>query len=470
VKPLPPGPRGRRLLGSLLEIRRDRLRFVSHAAREYGDIVFFRMGPIRRLYLLSHPDPIHHVLNGNPGNYVKGVGLEQARMVLGEGILTSEGELWAAQRENLHRFFGHNRLEAYAGLIVESAEEMIRRWHRTAGTGQPVDVGRETVRLTLDVLGRTLLGTNLNGLGDRLTPALDEVARWSMRRMAGILPLPVFVPTPQNLRCRRAVRDLEAIAGEILERRSKAPEKDDFLSALLMSQKRERGEEGRKLLRRELLSVLLAGHETTASALSWCCHLLATHPETQRLVREEVLRALPERTLPAAAALPRLPYTRMVLEETLRLYPPVWMITRRAIAEDTVCGYEVPAGSDMLISIYNLHRHPRLWDDPEEFRPERFAADQARGRPSGAYLPFGTGARACLGRGLSFLETVLAMALIVRAFELSPAPGQPVEPEPLLTLRPRNSLLQRLAPLRADGPAERSRNTAAFSHAPRARA
>ncbi|HET9225023.1 MAG TPA: cytochrome P450 [Thermoanaerobaculia bacterium] len=416
----PPGPRGHRLLGSLLDVRQDKLRFVSRATRDHGDIVLFRMGPARRLYLLSHPEPIHHVLHDNPGGYVKGIGLEQARILLGEGILTSEGDLWSGQRQNLLHLFVQDRLAGYAGVIAQAAERMTERWRASAESGEPVEVAGETVRLALEVLGGTLLGADLNGLGARLTPALDEVVRWSMRRMTAVLPLPVSVPTPANLRCRRAVRELEQVADEILARGGG----NGFLSAL--------GESDPERLRQEILSLVLAGHETTATTLSWCCHLLATHPEIQQNLREEVVRALP-------ADLPRLPYARMVVEEALRLYPPVWMITRRAVAEDRIGGYSIPAGSDILISVYTLHRHPDFWEAPEEFRPERFAT-----RPSQAYMPFGTGPRACLGRGFAFLEAILTLSLIVRSFELSPVPGKPPEAEPLLTLRPRNGLFLRL--------------------------
>lgn len=418
----PPGPRGHRLLGSLLEVRQDKLRFVARATREHGDLVLFRMGP-RRLYLLSHPGPIHHVLHENAAGYVKGIGLEQARILLGEGILTSEGERWSGQRQNLLHLFVHDRLEQYAGEIARAAERMTGRWHAAAQSGEPVEVAGEAVRLALDVLGRTLLGSDLNGLGERLTPALDEVVRWSMRRMSAVLPLPVSVPTPANLRCRRAVRELEQVADEILARGGG----NGFLSAL--------EESDPERLRQEILSLVLAGHETTATTLSWCCHLLATHPEIQRNLREEVVRAPP-------GDLPRLPYARMVVEEALRLYPPVWMITRRAVAEDRIGGYSIPAGSDILISVYTLHRHPDFWEAPEEFHPERFAA--SRTRPSQAYMPFGTGPRACLGRGFAFLEAILTLASIVRAFELSPFPGKTAEAEPLLTLRPRHGLFLRL--------------------------
>ncbi|MEO6195021.1 MAG: cytochrome P450 [Thermoanaerobaculia bacterium] len=444
VMSAPPGPRGHRLLGSLLDIRRDKLRFVSGAVREYGDLVCFRMGASRRLYLLNHPDFIRHVLQDNAGNYIKGSGLEQARLVLGEGILTSEGKLWAAQREHLQHLFIRRRLDLYADQIAQAGEEMIGNWREAARLGQPVDVGREAVRLALDVLGRTLLGTDLSGIEERLTPALDEVVRWSMRRMVAIVPSPLFAPTRGNLRCRRAVRELMAIVDEIVKRWMRAPREDGVL-AVLLADGIWSNEESRRLLREELFSLLLAGHETTATALSWCCHLLARHPEVQRRMREEVLEALPGGRRPVAADLQRLPYSRMVLEETLRLYPSVWMITRRALADDEIGGYLVPAGSEILISVYTLHRHPSFWDAPEGFQPERFADERALARPSHAYLPFGNGPRACMGKGFASLEVILTMALIVRDFELSSVPDWSVEAEPLLTLRPRNGLLQRLS-------------------------
>jgi len=427
-------------------VRRDKLLFVSRAAREFGGVVLFRMGPKRRLYLLSHPLAVRRVLQENPRNYVKGIGLEQARPALGEGILTSEGDLWAGQRENLNKAFQHDKLAEYADAMAAAVDAMLGRWRAAARGGAPVDVAAEAVAMTLDVLGRSLFGVDLNGIGPRLTDALDEVVHWSIRRMTALAPLPLGVPTPGNLRCRRALRELDGLVDEVVRRRREAPASGGALLSSLLGMRDEAGDPAaRRLLRSEIVTLLLAGHETTATTLAWASHLLAADPATQQRLRAEASAVLGER-LPTLPDLQRLPFTRMVVEETLRLYPPVWMITRRAIADDLIGGYAVPAGSDILISVHTLHRHPDFWDAPEEFRPERFAAERSRARPSHSYLPFSTGPRSCVGSGFAMLEATLALAMIVRAFRLSAAPGPPVEPEPLLTLRPRNGLRLILEP------------------------
>lgn len=450
---LPPGPRGLRLLESLLDVRGDRIRLVVQSAQRYGDLAAYRRGYRRILFLLHHPDHARHILRDNPGNYVKGMGLAEAKAVLGEGLLTSEGAAWARQRDLANPFFSRRQMDPYASAVAGATEGALERWRSSAEAGRPVDVAAEATRLTLDVLGRTLLHADLSGpIADRLSACLSIATRWAVRRATALVPLPASFPSRSNIRFRRALRDLEEIVAEIVDQREQkeprersAQPADDLLSTLLREQDPTAGAEARRRFLGALTTFLLAGHETTAATLAWSCHLLALHPEAQSRVREEA-RAVLQAPQPSFQEVGALTYTRMVVEESLRLFPPVWMIPRRAIAEDEIAGYSIPPGSDLLISVYTLHRHPAFWPEPERFDPLRFSPERASERAPYSYMPFGTGPRSCVGSSLGLLEATLSLALIARCYRLESVAGEQVVPEPLLTLQPKNGLRLRLVP------------------------
>ena len=448
VKRVAPGPRGRRLLGSLLDVRRDPLRFVLRITREHGDVVYFRMGR-RHLFLLNHPDHFRHVLHDNPDNYRKGLGLSHARSLFGDGLLTSDGELWATQRHRLQQAFGRDRLEGYAESMVDASEAMLERW----ASEEPgsLDIPAEMARLTLDILERTLLRLDLGRVADQLVTRFDIVTRWAMRRMVAPIEIPPGFPTPSNLRARRALRTLDALVFEwIAARRGQGGEIGDVLDLLLAATPPI----GEQQIRDEMMTLLVAGHETGAAALAWTWYLLARHPEARRRLQGELQVVLGGRR-PTLADMRRLPVTRMVIEESLRLYPPVWMLPRRAVDRDEIGGYDVPAGSEVLLSVYSMHRHRSFWQAPEDFRPERFAPGHGASRLSHSYLPFGSGPRACLGRFFGMLELQLVVATMAQRVVLRPLSDDPVEAEPLLTLRPRHGLRMRSTPAAVPSPAGR---------------
>lgn len=426
-----------RLLGSLLAIRNDRLRFVLHSHREYGDVAAFRMGP-KALYLFSHPDHFRHVLAERPENYRKGVGLADAAPLLGRGLLTSEGELWASQRKLLQRVFRHERVEELAGVMAEAAKATAERW-RHLSLDAPLDAGREMVRLTLGILCSTILPADLPDNGERMVADLDLLSHWAIRRMSALLKTPLGLPTPANLLAQGALRRLDRLAREILcAARARGVDGDDLLSMLVACERE--GDADEETLRDEVLTLFLAGHETTAALLTWAWLLLGCHPESEERLHAELDHVLGGR-LPTLVDLPRLPFTQAILEETLRLYPPVWMLPRRAIAEDEVGGYHVPAGADALLCVYTLHRHPELWPAPDAFRPERFLNGSSR--PPYTFLPFGAGPRSCLGSRFGMMEAVMVLATLAQSFRLEPL-DDTVEAEALLSLRPRLGLPFRL--------------------------
>ncbi len=435
-----PGPRGRRLVGSLAEVRSDRLAFVDRAFAEFGDVVAFRM-PGRRLLLLRDPEHLRRVLGEEPGRYEKGLGLAEARPFLGRGPLTSSAARAAGQRRRLRPAFGPDRLGDYVPEMAALAEAMLGRWSGPAREGQTVAVGDDLDRLTLEILGRTLLGVDLAADAPELARELSRLGDWAMDRMAAPLRIPLAVPTPANRAARRALCRVRVVARGLLSR----TEAGGAVAGgqLLRSIRAADGEDGdAELPVEELLTFLLAGHDTTAAWLSWVCWLLASHAEAQDRVAGELAAAFGSAPVPPDA-LQRLPYLKAVLHEALRLFPPIWMITRRAIRSDRIGGYRIPAGTDVLLGIWSLHRHPRFWDRPEEFAPERFLGSGQDAATRGCFLPFGAGERACLGGRFALLEATVVVAAIVRLFRLRPAGPAPAA-KASLTLRPDPALELRL--------------------------
>ncbi|MBM7774523.1 cytochrome P450 [Actinokineospora baliensis] len=439
----PPGPPRRATPGLLRKLTGDRLGLMEAAARDYGDAVRMAIGP-KKLYFFNHPEHAKHVLADNAANYHKGIGYIQARRALGDGLLTSEGELWRKQRRTIQPVFQHKRIAAQAGVVAEEVGELVGRIRAHEG-GDPVDVLHELTGFTLGVLGRTLLDADL-GAFDSIGHSFEAVQDQAMFEMETMSMVPTWLPLPNQLRFRRARRDLAGIVDRLVAGRvaDPRPDGDDVLTRLIDSTSRESDPEvATRRMRDELVTLLLAGHETTASTLGWALRLLDDAPEVRRRLHEEAVRVLGDRP-PVYEDLHELTYTNMVLQEVMRLYPPVWILPRQAQADDEVGGYHVPAGSDVLICPYTLHRHPGFWDDPTRFDPERFAEDQLGGRPRYAYIPFGAGPRFCVGSHLGMLEATFVLAMFARDLRLEIVPGYEVVAEPMLSLRIRGGLPMRV--------------------------
>ncbi|SFP09389.1 Cytochrome P450 [Amycolatopsis arida] len=442
---VPPGPPRRATPRLLKDLATDRLRLMSTAARNHGDAVRMAIGP-KVLYFFNHPDHAKHVLADNSANYHKGIGLVQARRALGDGLLTSEGELWRTQRRTIQPVFQHRRIAGKAGVVAEEAARLVARLRTKAG-GPPVDVTAELTGLTLGVLGRTLLDTDLDAFNSIGTvgAAFEAVQDQAMFEMVTLSMVPQWVPLPRQRRFRRARRELERVVATLVSEHLRTggdtrPEADDVLSRLVRSTRAEPDPAvGRRRMRDELVTLLLAGHETTASTLGWALYLVDRHPDVFERLRAEAVAVLGDR-LPEHGDLRRLTYTTMVVQEAMRLYPPVWILPRQALAGDVVGGYAVPAGADVLVCPYTLHRHPEFWPDPDRFDPERFDPEATTDRPRYAYLPFGAGPRFCVGSHLGMMEAVFVLAMITRELRLTAVPGRPVVAEPMLSLRVRNGL------------------------------
>ncbi|MFD2762703.1 cytochrome P450 [Micromonospora eburnea] len=434
----PPGPPRHAALRMLAVMARDRLGMITDAVDRYGDAVRLPVGH-KSLHVFNHPEHAKHVLADNAANYRKGIGLVHARRALGDGLLTSEGELWRKQRKVIQPAFQPRRLAHHAGLIAAEAERLTQRLRQRRDDG-PIDVVAEFTGLTLGVLGRTLLDADLSAFGS-IGEEFAAVQDQAMFELATLGAVPTWLPLRRQLRFRRARRELQRVVDQLVaERAGRAAGQDDVLSRLIVSTRGESDPRvARDRLRDELVTLLLAGHETTASTLGWTLYLIDREPEVRQRLRQEADQVLGGR-LPTYEDLHHLRYTTMVVEEAMRLYPPVWLLPRIARGADLVGGYHVPAGADVVILPYTLHRHREFWVRPERFDPDRFDPARARDRPRYAYIPFGAGPRVCVGSNLGLMEAVFVLAMIAREFRLSIPRGHRVMPEPMLSLRIRGGL------------------------------
>ena len=433
-----PGPRGHPLLGSLPAARRDPLRLFMESFRDYGEVVRFRFGPMVA-HLVSSPSGVNRILAENNKNYGKQTrGYESLRYVLGNGLLTSEGEFWKRQRRIAQPAFHKQRIAGFGQAMVRAASEAAAGFE--ARRGQVIDVAEEMMRLTLRIVGETLLGYDPSDAAGEVGPALGFLLRMVNERTSRLIFFgrPVL-PTPENFRIRRSLATLDGIVQRIISERRKAPG-DDLLSMLMEATDEITAEKmDDKQLRDEAMTVFLAGHETTSNALTWTFLLLARYPAALRELRAELAQVLGDRD-PTTEDLPKLPFTRMVIEESMRLYPPAWTIARSVAQDDEIDGFQIPAGSIVFVSPYVVHRHPGIWQDPEGFDPRRFAGE----KPRGAYFPFGGGPRLCIGNGFAMMEAELVLATIARRVRFELQPGHPVVPEPSITLRPRYGMKMRV--------------------------
>ncbi len=442
---LPPGPRGHFLFGSMADLQRDRLRFATDLALNYGDVAMFRMGPLP-LYMIYHPDGIRHILVNNKRNYTKDTpvfGLLKG--LLGNGLLLSEGEFWLRQRRLMQPMFHRERIAGFGRIMTAAAEKALESWRPAASEGRMVDISREMMRLTLDVACRSLFSVDITGEASAIARAVDVVLEDFIFRFDHPFYPPAKVPTPRNRRYQAAVAELDRIVYGMIAGRRKAVDQagelvGDLLSLLMEARDEDTGEAMTdKQMRDELVTLLIAGHETTANALTWALYLLSIHPDVERRLHAEVDTVLSGRT-PEADDLPNLEYTRMVVDETMRLYPPAWITNRMTVAEDEVCGYRIPKGATVSICPYVTHRLPEFWENPEGFDPERFTLDKVKARPMFAYFPFGGGPRMCIGKNFALTEAPLVLATIVQRCRLDLYPGHEVRKRPLVTLRPEGGL------------------------------
>jgi cytochrome P450 len=432
---LPPGPRGRLLSGHLFDFVNRRLDFLTACSEQYGDICSLRFGP-RRIYLINHPDLIEQVLVTDARNYVKHFGARLYKPVLGNGLVTSEGGFWLRQRRLAQPAFLRQRLVGYAPLMVALTQKMLEGWR----DGEWVDVHAEMSRLTSAIALKTLFDLDSSADRDAYTESLREVFDLLSARFATLLPIPTWVPTPHNLRLRRALGRLRGLVdGFIHQGRARKVPGEDLLSRLIDAQ----DEDGTRMtdtqLRDEAMTLYLAGHETTALTLSWVWYALAQNPRVEEKLAAEWSDVLRGRA-PSVADLPRLTYTEQVITESMRLYPPVYLIGREAVENGTLGDFPIRRGTTVFMSQWVTHRDGRFFENPWEFRPERWAAGLARQLPKYAYYPFGGGPRVCIGNGFAMMEAVLLLATFGQAFRFTLEPDPPIAFDLGITLVPENGI------------------------------
>lgn len=445
-----PGPKGHWFWGSLRERRSESLHFLLRMHREYGDVAQWRMGPVNRVLSLVNPDHVKHVLVEHVGRYTKGVGAQRLSAMLGNGLLTSEGDFWKRQRRLAQPAFHRERLVPLVRVMEEEGRRMLERWRARPDPSAPLNLADEMARTTLSIASRALFSTQVIGEADRVLPALTVAQQEVNGRVLALFPLPLALPTPGNRAFLRARQTLDAVVFDIIARRRRGETTaQDLLAMLMEARDADTGESMTDAqLRDELMTLFIAGYETTANALSWTWTLLARHPDVEERARAEVAQVLGDR-VPEAEDIPKLRYLSQVIEESMRLHPPAWVMVRQALEEDVVGGFHVPANPRLVVAIspWVIHRQPSLWPEPERFDPDRFTPERSAGRPRMAYLPFGAGQRHCIGNHFAMMEMVLLLAQVLRCYRLRTVPGWKVEEEPLVALRPRGGVPMHLDPL-----------------------
>ncbi len=458
--------KGAPLVGLLPRIRKDPLGLMLEASR-HGDVVKLDLG-FRFAWQVNEPDLIKLILQDRRANYPKSVLYEKMRPALGNGLIMSEGETWATQRRLIQPAFSHARLEPMARLMVAETQARLGGLSESARAGRAVDMAAEMSALTLSIVVKAMFGTELKDDMAVIAEAVEVLNEHSNNRFHRFIDPPLWVPTPRNLRARWALRHLDSIVYRLMKERRAAASTagqsaaasqlalgpsalgetteglragkrpQDLLDMLLNARNDDGAPMSDVQIRDEVMTIFLAGHETTATSLAWTLNLLAGNPAAEETLRRE-LESLGDRD-PGFADLQRLPYLKMVLEESMRIKPPVWSFSRTAAGPDTLGSAAIPKGALVFVCPWSMHRDPRWWDDPEAFRPERFAPDQEAKRPRYAYFPFGGGPRMCIGNGFSMTEGALVLACLLRRFRFRMRSQEPVGMKPLVTLRPKGGM------------------------------
>lgn len=440
------GPKSLPVLGHIPQLAKNTFEFFFETQRKYGDVFAYQMGA-NRVFFVAHPDDIKYVLQDNYKNYVKHSFYDVVKPLVGEGLLTSEGETWLRNRRLAQPVFHRQKIHRFADMMVDRTQEMLdKRWASFAKADTVFDLQDEMMRLTLTIVGDALFSTDVSDDADEVSRSLNFALEHTNDRTMAPVKLPLSVPTPKNKRFQKSIASLDELIYKLIEERREAKEdKADLLSMLLSAEDADTAERmNDKQLRDEAMTLFLAGHETTATTLTWTFYLLGQHTNVIQKLRAEVDGVLEGRKA-KLEDYPKLSYTRQVLDESLRLYPPAWMIGRHALNNDVLpSGAEIPAGQDISISTYVTHRHEAFWKNPEGFNPDRFSSENSEGRHRFAYLPFGAGPRICIGNNFALMEMVFALATVIQNYDVELVSGQKIEPEPGITMRPKQGLKIRL--------------------------
>jgi cytochrome P450 len=432
------------------------LTLLLEMAQTYGDIVCYKVGPLR-VYSMNHPDPIREVLSEYADKFEKGDLIKRSTgRLLGNGLFTNDGESWKRQRKLVQPAFHHQRIAAYADVMVNYSLDMLESWQGC----DTRDLMDDMMALTMRVVARTLFDADLSGETNRIGEAVSTIVDTVTRKFGSVVPIPEWLPTAANRQEKQAIATMDGIIANLIAgHRASGEDRGDLLSMLLRAQDEDGSQMTDSQLRDEVMTLLISGHETTAIAATWIWYFLSQHPEVEAKLHDELEVVLGGRT-PTMHNLAHLPYTDMIVKETLRLYPPATLLPRQASEDVVIGGYTLKKGSTVFISPYVVHHDPRWYPEPERFLPERWANDFEKSIPHYAYLPFGGGPRFCIGTNFAMMEIRLVLATIAQRYRLAVAPGEDVRPGAMLTLRPQNGLRMMLHPRTAAVNVERRKPVA----------
>ncbi|MBN9133995.1 MAG: cytochrome P450 [Nitrosospira multiformis] len=437
-----PQIKGDFLLGNLRQMAANPLQAFYHWHRDYGDLVSFRLAT-RQFYLFSHPKLVEQALIRQSDIFKKIYTPEKPTgiaLILGQGLVTSQGDLWQRQRQLMQPVFQRSNVTTLLPLMVTAGNNMLDRW-RQLGEGAHLNLSNEMTRLTLEVITQTMFSTSVLDKIEHISPSLDTLLRYAIKSIVNPLTLPLYVPTPANQKFKRALGTVDDVIYGIIDQRRDAPSEQHDLLAMLLKARDDSsgGKMTDKQIRDEVITIFSAGHETTANLLSWTLYLLARHPDILARVRQE-LDGLLQGRMPNADDLQQLAYTRAVLSESLRLRPPAGFLLRKVNKDTEVDGYLLKAGRSAIFSIYNLHHHADFWQQPEQFDPDRFSLPQKKY----SFIPFGTGERICIGSHFALMESQLLLSMIVQRCDLQLLDPDEVEIEMAVTLRPKGGIPVRI--------------------------
>ena len=429
------------LLFNSKEIKENVLAFYSRVWKEYGDFVRLPIMPNYSAYFLAHPSYAEHVLSTHQEHYAKpDIVNKPLNLMMGESILTSEGDSWLKDRRLMQPAFHMKQLANLADVMVSCTQSFLQEWENKQN-GEVIDVAEETLRLTLKIAGQTLFSKDISDENSVLGKAFRTGYEFINYKINNLWTEPLWIPTPGNQRFRKAKQTLDNLILDIINSRLTNPsERNDLLSMLMSARDEETGEGmSDKQLQNEAITLLVAGHETAASSLAWTWYLLAEHPDIAEKLHLELQEVL-NGSNPTFHKLPQLEYTRRIFDETLRLYPPAWGMPRTPKEDTEIQGSLIPKGSIITVAAFMIHRHPEFWENPDQFNPDNFLPDKVNQRPKFAYFPFGGGKRICIGQNFALMEATIIIALISQRFKFELLPNQNIEIDPTFTLRPKNGI------------------------------
>lgn len=442
---LPPHPKKEHfLLKNAYYLMKDKVNYFFQQREEMGDI-YTLTSPFRDVIVITNPLYIRQVLVDNNKNYGKSFAYEKVALLLGNGLLTSQGDFWRKQRRLIQPAFYKEKLVKISEMMIAETEMMLNSWEKYAGTEKYLDISFEMNKIALEIVSKSLFSSQLKGDMRELTYYITEVIKQGSERIDNPFLLPIWLPTPYNIHAKKCMKALDTIIyGMIAERHKSEQRHDDLLSMLMETQDEETGEKmSDKQLRDEIMTIFMAGNETSANALAWTWYLLAKNPEKLQILVDEIDTVLGTEK-PTAEKLRTLPYLKQVLDESMRLMPPAWVMGRMAIAADKFGDYDIPAGFNIAIPIWVVHKDPAIWENAEAFIPERFAPENMKEKERFAFFPFGGGPRQCVGNNFAYMEMQIVMAMTLQKYSLSLKSDYVLEYNPLVTLRPKNPLMMQV--------------------------